>query len=110
MCRGSAQMIALICLKPTYPAVAPVFCINLHWDGEKNTTNTEWVRLVFVLNNKNINFKNNGYFWHSSNEIFGTRRRRVFFPRVNRNLTDWHGSILVVIGNFYIFNNSAISY
>jgi hypothetical protein len=46
LCRGSAQMIALICLKPTYPAVAPIFCINLHWDGEKNTTNTEWVRLV----------------------------------------------------------------
>jgi hypothetical protein len=46
--RGSAQLVALICVKPAYPAVAPIFSISLNWDGEKNATSSEWVRSVSV--------------------------------------------------------------
>jgi len=42
--REPATLIALIAVKPDYPRRAPVFCLNLHWDGEHNVHNSENIR------------------------------------------------------------------
>ena len=31
-------------IKPNYPVAAPIFCLNLHWNGEHNVHNSEWIR------------------------------------------------------------------
>ena len=43
--REPATLIALIAVKPDYPRRAPVFCLNLHWDGEHNVHNSENIRV-----------------------------------------------------------------
>ena len=45
MTREPATLIALIAVKPDYPRRAPVFCLNLHWDGEHNIHNSENIRV-----------------------------------------------------------------
>ena len=42
--RDPASLIALIAVKPDYPKSTPYFCLNLHWRGEHNSTNSEHVR------------------------------------------------------------------
>ena len=49
VCRGSAQLIALVCVKPAYPALAPIFSLSLHWgEGEKNPATSEWIRSGYL--------------------------------------------------------------
>ena len=47
--REPATLIALIAVKPDYPRRAPVFCLNLHWDGEHNVHNSENIRVSGAL-------------------------------------------------------------
>ena len=35
----TAKMTARIVLAPNYPAVAPIFCLNIHWHGNRNANN-----------------------------------------------------------------------
>ena len=53
--REPATLIALIAVKPDYPRRAPVFCLNLHWDGEHNVHNSENIRVTQIDNSR--------YFW-----------------------------------------------
>lgn len=41
-----ASLIALIAVKPDHPFSPPVFCLNLHWNGEHNTHNSENIRAL----------------------------------------------------------------
>jgi len=42
--REQVSLIALVAIKPNYPVAAPIFCLNLHWNGEHNVHNSEWIR------------------------------------------------------------------
>ena len=65
MTREPATLIALIAVKPDYPRRAPVFCLNLHWDGEHNVHNSENIRVTtlpgiskeFLAGNSNLKFQ-----------------------------------------------------
>ncbi len=46
--REPATLIALIAVKPDYPRQQPVFCLNLHWNGEHNLHNSEHIRVCNV--------------------------------------------------------------
>eukprot|EP00095_Tigriopus_kingsejongensis_P000367 maker-scaffold319_size207808-snap-gene-0.28 protein:Tk00367 transcript:maker-scaffold319_size207808-snap-gene-0.28-mRNA-1 annotation:"tho complex subunit 5-like protein" len=48
----SAKLIALIAVKPDYPNRNPVFCLNLHWEGEYNVHNCEHIRDLELLINR----------------------------------------------------------
>merc|ERR1711860_111921 len=52
---ASASLIALIALKSDYPKRAPVFCLNLHWNGEYNVHNSERIRDLEALVNLGFN-------------------------------------------------------
>ena len=43
---SAASLIALIAVKPDYPSTPPVFCLNLHWNGEHNVHNSENIRFL----------------------------------------------------------------
>jgi len=58
----AASLIALIAVKPDHPSSPPVFCLNLHWNGEHNMHNSEYIRylertinygFVYLLESKN---------------------------------------------------------
>lgn len=42
--RETVSLVALVAIKPDYPISAPIFCINLHHQGEHNVHNNEWIR------------------------------------------------------------------
>ncbi|CAB4062751.1 THOC5 [Lepeophtheirus salmonis] len=44
--RDPAKLIALIAIKPDYPRTHPIFCLNLHWNGEHNINNSEHIRAL----------------------------------------------------------------
>ena len=44
--RDPATLIALIAIGPHYPYSPPVFCLNLHWNGEHNMHNSENMRFL----------------------------------------------------------------
>ena len=54
MNRDPATLVALIAIKPDYPARAPVFCLNLHWKGEHNQANSEHLRQLERLVNQDF--------------------------------------------------------
>ena len=39
-------MIALIAVEQDHPVIPPVFCLNLHWNGEYNLHNSEYIRYL----------------------------------------------------------------
>ena len=43
---SAASLIALIAVKPDHPCTPPVFCLNLHWNGEHNMHNSEYIRYL----------------------------------------------------------------
>merc|ERR1719189_1718699 len=43
---SAASLIALIAVKPDHPVSPPVFCLNLHWNGEYNLHNSEYIRYL----------------------------------------------------------------
>lgn len=43
---SAASLIALIAVKPDHPFTPPVFCLNLHWNGEHNLHNSEYIRYL----------------------------------------------------------------
>ena len=43
---SAASLIALIAVKPDHPRTPPVFCLNLHWNGEHNIHNSEYIRCL----------------------------------------------------------------
>ena len=45
----NAKLIALIAIKPDYPKTFPIFCLNLHWNGEYNIHNNEPLRVRFLF-------------------------------------------------------------
>ena len=47
-----ASLIALIAVNPDYPNTLPIFCLNLHWNGEHNIHNSENLRAL----EKSVNF------------------------------------------------------
>ena len=49
---SAASLIALIAVKPDHPVSPPVFCLNLHWNGEYNLHNSEYIRYL----EKTINY------------------------------------------------------
>ena len=44
--REPATLIALVAIGPHYPYSSPVFCLNLHWNGEHNLHNSENMRAL----------------------------------------------------------------
>ena len=44
---SGASLIALIAIKPDHPKSPPVFCLNLHWNGEYNIHNSEYIRVGY---------------------------------------------------------------
>merc|ERR1712226_1420887 len=44
--REPATLIALVAIGPHYPYSSPVFCLNLHWNGEHNIHNSENMRAL----------------------------------------------------------------
>ncbi|XP_071445932.1 THO complex subunit 5 homolog A isoform X2 [Hetaerina americana] len=42
--RGTARLIALVAVKPDYPRSPAVFSLNLHWNGEHNSSNDDAIR------------------------------------------------------------------
>jgi THO complex subunit 5 len=42
---SAASLIALIAVKPDHPNSPPIFCLNLHWNGEYNIHNSENIRV-----------------------------------------------------------------
>ena len=44
--REPATLIALVAIGPHYPYSPPVFCLNLHWNGEHNLHNSENMRVL----------------------------------------------------------------
>ena len=44
--REPATLIALVAIGPHYPYSPPVFCLNLHWNGEHNLHNSENMRAL----------------------------------------------------------------
>ena len=49
---SAASLIALIAIKPDHPFSPPVFCLNLHWNGEHNLHNSEYIRFL----ERDVNF------------------------------------------------------
>lgn len=42
----TASLIGLVAIMPSYPRDIPVFCLNLHWNGEHNARNSERIRVL----------------------------------------------------------------
>ncbi|XP_047120063.1 THO complex subunit 5 homolog [Schistocerca piceifrons] len=42
--RGTAKLVSLIAIKCDYPRIPPIFCLQLLWHGEHNSTNNDAVR------------------------------------------------------------------
>ncbi len=66
---SGASLIALIAVKPDHPASPPVFCLNLHWNGEYNLHNCEYVRAL----EKEVNTS----FVEESKEILALQIKRL---------------------------------
>ncbi|XP_068085628.1 THO complex subunit 5 homolog [Anabrus simplex] len=44
ICRGTAKLTALVSIKCDYPLSPPLFCLQLQWHGEHNSSNNDAIR------------------------------------------------------------------
>ena len=43
---GNQSFLLILAVKPDHPFIPPIFCLNLHWNGEYNIHNSENIRFL----------------------------------------------------------------